>query len=83
MLNLPSSVLYFHCLNIDKHLLKKNSGEKFKSPLIWTWEVKLDDEIWVQAYTKNKSTITTRVNVTKNEGNLPYMKSSDILVVYV
>lgn len=30
-----------------------------------------------------KSTITTRVNVTKNEGNLPYMKSADILVVNV
>lgn len=30
---------HIHCLNIDKYLLMKNSEEKFKSPLIWTWEV--------------------------------------------
>lgn len=47
-------MIYFYCPNIDKYLLMKNSGEKFKSPLIWTWKVIVDYEIWVQVYTKNK-----------------------------
>lgn len=54
VLNLPFSMIYFYCPNIDKYLLMKNSGEKFKSPLIWTWKVIVDYEIWVQVYTKNK-----------------------------
>lgn len=60
----------------------KNPDEKFKSPLIWTWEVQVDYEIWVQVYTENKGTITTRVKVTHTK-NLHLTKSAGILVVYV
>lgn len=61
----------------------KNSGEKFKSPPIWTWEVKVDYEIWAQVYTENKKSRTARMKATKNEENLPNIKSADILVVYI
>lgn len=45
-------------------------------------EVKLDYEIWVQVYTKNKSTLIARVNGTHTQKNedLPYRKSAAILV---
>lgn len=52
-----------------------------KSPLLWTWEVQVDYEIWVRVYTKNKGAIATRGRNREKEGH--YSSESADMLVYV